>query len=126
MINTMNKKLYIDNQNTEIVNKILIELKKLKYNFGYKGTKYLIDTVYILYYSEIMYECNLEKNIYPIIAEKYNLSIDNIKVNISNATDKMCYDCDEEFLKNYLEDYVFIKPTPKKVACAILKKIKMN
>ena len=33
----------------DIRNKIVKELKRLKYNFSYKGTKYLVDTIqYVL------------------------------------------------------------------------------
>ena len=51
MINLIDENQYLYNQNKEIVNKILVELNKLKYNFSYKGTIYLIDTIYILYFT---------------------------------------------------------------------------
>lgn len=100
------------------------ELKKLDYNFSYKGTEYLIETIYIMYALMLSYDCNLEKEVYPIVAEKYEQSVNNIKCNITNSTDKMCYDCDEKVLVNYLGDYKFSKPGPKRIIFAILKKLR--
>ncbi len=113
------------NLKKEIVKyKITEELKKLAFNFSYKGTTYLIETIYILYTSIINWDCNLEKEVYPLVAEKYNQSVNNIKCNITNCTDKMCYDCDEKFLVSYLGDYKFSKPGPKRIIFAILKRLK--
>lgn len=110
-------------QKNEVRNKIVKELKKLKYNFSYKGTKYLVDTICIIYNLKEYYDYNLEKNIYPLIAKINKTSVNNIKCNITNATDKMCYDCDEKFLMNYLGDYKFTKPGPKKIIIAVLRRI---
>lgn len=127
--------LYIEGKNkwgtknmiNEIVvkNKIKQELKKIAYNFSYKGTSYLVETIYILYRSfhKKPEECNLEDEIYPLVAEKYNTSANNVKCNIRNATDKMFYDCDEEVLKSYFGMYLMLKPGPKLVIRTVLKKL---
>ncbi len=107
-----------------IKDKIKQELTKLNYNFSYKGTTYLIETIYILYLLDIDCDCILEKDIYPIVAQKFECSTNNIKCNITNSTDKMCYDCDEKKLLKYLGDYKFSKPGPKRIVFAILNKIK--
>lgn len=109
-----------------IKQKIEEELKKLHYNFSYKGTEYLIEVIYILYSLNFGCDCNLEKEIYPIVAQKYNQSVNSIKCNITNSTDKMCYDCCEKVLVSYLGDYKFSKPGPKRIIFAILKKVYMN
>lgn len=106
-----------------IKNKIKQELEKLEYNFAYIGTNYLLDAIYILYSLKKLYNFSLEKEIYPIVANKYGDSTNNIKCDINNATDKMFYDCNEENLKNYLGDYKFYKPGTKKIIRAVLKKI---
>lgn len=107
----------------EVRNKVIKELKFLKYNFSYKGTKYLVDAICIIYALKNYYDCNLEKDIYPIVAKKYKESVNNVKCNITNSTDKMCYDCDEAVLIRYLGDYKYVKPGPKKIVLAVLRRI---
>lgn len=108
-----------------VKNKIKQELKKIAYNFSYKGTSYLVETIYILYrsFQKKPEECNLEDEIYPLVAEKYNTSANNVKCNIRNATDKMFYDCDEKVLREYLRDYEFSKPGAKRIAFKILERL---
>lgn len=106
--------------------KINNELKYLGYNPSYIGTKYLIEAIYILYNSDNYYNNNLEKDIYPIIARKYNKSINNIKCNIINSTNAMYFDSEEEKLMNYLKEYSLPKPGPKKIILSILETIKHN
>ena len=100
------------------------ELKYLGYNPKYYGTKYLLDTIYILIENHL-FDCkdNLEKEIYPIIAKKYGKTINSIKCNIINATDIMVYECEEEKLLEYLGYYDFSKPGPKKIIESIIVKI---
>lgn len=80
-----------DNFEDIIKVKIKKELKYLGYNFYYKGTKYLVDAIYILYNMKDYYNKILKRDIYPIISKKYNTSINNIKCNIRNATDIMFF-----------------------------------
>ncbi len=116
----------IDNKIEEelLKDKIKQELKKLNYNFSYKGTIYLLETIYTLYILDLSSDCNLKKNIYPIVAKKFNSCANNVKCNITNSTDKMCYDCDEKKLLQYLGDYKFLKPGPKRIIFSILNRIK--
>lgn len=101
------------------------ELNKIAYNFSYKGTSYLVETIYVLYqlFKSRAYDCNFEDEIYPLVAKKYNTSTNNVKCNIRNATDKMYYDCDEKVLRDYLRDYEFSKPGAKRVAIKVLEKL---
>lgn len=108
---------------TKIKNKINQELKKLEYNFSYKGTVYLVDAIYVLYTLKNIKDCNLGKEVYPIVAEHYNTTANNIKCNITNSTDKMFYDCEEKILRAYLKEFRFTKPGPKKIMEAVLKRI---
>lgn len=104
-----------------VKNKIEKELKKLNYNFSYKGTEYLVYSIIVAYnLNEDSYD--LEHEIYPIVAKEYNESINNIKCNITNATDKMYYDCEEKTLFEYINSNS--KPGPKKIIYAVLQTIK--
>ena len=107
-----------------IKNKIKVELKKIEFTLSYNGTMYLIDIIYILYTLKVYHNFNLEKDIYPILVEKYETSSNNIKNNIENAIEKMFFDCDEEILEDYIDDYDYSKPKPKMIIRAVLKRIK--
>lgn len=107
-----------------IKGKIKNELKYLGYNSSYIGTKYLIEVIYILYNSNNYYNNNLEKDIYPLLARKYNKTINNIKCNITNATNAMYFDSEEEKLMNYLKEFSLSKPGAKKIIISILENIK--
>ncbi len=125
LIERENMVQFMDDKYSEIKikNKIVQELKKIQYNFSYKGTEYLVDAIYVLYNLKNPKECNLGKEVYPIVAEHYNTVANNIKCNITNSTDKMFYDCDEKILRAYLKEFRFTKPGPKKIMEAVLKRI---
>lgn len=107
-----------------IKEKIVKELKILGYNIEYLGTKYLLETIYILSILKDYNDNNLEKDIYPIVAKKYGKTVHNIKCNIRNATEIMYYDNQEELIIEYLKDYKNSKIGTKIIILAILKKVK--
>lgn len=109
-----------------IEEKIKIELKKLKYNFSYIGTIYIYETILFLYSQSPNKKIKLEKQVYPILANKYNTTINNVKTNIINATNEMYYDCNVEILNKYLGIYYDEKPTPKEVISTIILNIRDN
>lgn len=97
------------------------ELEYLGYNPNYNGTKYLMESIYILSSIDLDDNYNLEKEIYPIVAQKYNKSVHNIKCNIIHSTDIMVYDCQEEKLNKYMGFFCYSKPGPKKIMYSVLK-----
>lgn len=114
-----------------IRNAITKEIKGLSHNFNFVGTKYLIDSIYLLYSLKMYYKFSLESDVYPAIANKYCDTANTIKGAIVYATDKMFYDCDEKILQDYLDEDIFCegniidsKPGPKKIIRAVLKRIK--
>lgn len=104
--------------------KIDEELRKLKYNNQYRGTQYLKYTIYILYKMNNDGCCDLKSKIYPIVAQKYNSNVNNVKCDIRNATDKMYYDCEQTIVTNYIG--CNMKPTPKIIIKKILKEIRKD
>lgn len=110
-------------QEKNIKNNIKKELEYLGYSYSYSGTTYIAETIYILTILRNYRNDNLEKDIYPLVGKKFNKSAHNIKCNIRNATDMMTYECEEKKLKEYLWDYEFLKPGPKRIIYAILGKI---
>jgi CheY-like chemotaxis protein len=107
-----------------IEKKVKNELEKLNYNFKYVGTTYLLETIILLYNQETNNRIKLEKNIYPIIAKKYNTTVHNIKINIINSTKEMYFDCAESTLFKTLKLVQGEKPKPKDVISSIIAKLK--
>ena len=112
-----------DNNFCEVKNMIIKELNYLGYKSYYKGTKYLVECIYFLYKNQQFIGESLNKNVYPIIAERFNKNINNIKCNITRATDIMFFDCNEKKLKEYLENIDIVKPTNKIIINAVVNKI---
>ena len=66
---------------------------------------------------------NLKKDVYPIIAKKYNTNIGIIKENIYKATDYMDINCDMETKRKYFGFQEDTKPTVKIVIYSIINHI---
>lgn len=110
-------------RDNEIVNKIEKELHKLNFNFRYKGTRYVIESIYEIYINQFIEYDNLSKNIYPIIAKRHNKSVDTIYGDIKQAVNAMYYDCDEDIIKEYFKYKYIVKPKQKEVIFSVLKKL---
>lgn len=108
---------------TDVKSKINKELKKLKFNFTYKGTKYLSECIYQIYKSNESDVDNLSKEFYPIVAEKYNKSVNTIYGNIKQAINAMFFDCEERILKEYFKYSFVVKPKSKEIVYIILNKL---
>lgn len=130
-VNSINSFLILKSvmQYSDVINerkirkKIEKELNYLGYNPSHRGTKYITETIYLLYTSKEYLDDNLERDIYPIIAKKFGKTVSNIKVNIKNATEIMYYESEEEKLKEYLRVCYLSKPKAKRMILAILSKI---
>lgn len=83
IINDIQMSINLENIKNEIVKKLI----NFGYNFKYKGTQYIYQSILYIYESNNMDLVeNLEKNVYKYIAYKYSKSILNIKTNIINST----------------------------------------
>lgn len=107
----------------EIRSKIHKELNYLKYNYIYIGTKYLEDVIFEIYKNKDSFDGNLTKNIYPIIAKKYNKTVETIYGDMKLATKYMLLDCKEEIIIKYFNYYSFTAPKLKEIILVILNKI---
>ena len=96
----------------------------MNFNFSYVGTKYLLECIFEIYSNKNYEQFNLNRDFYPIISQKYNKSINNIKCNITQAYIKMVCDSSIENLENYLKMYIGTQiPKKKDVISAILRNI---
>lgn len=111
------------NYKENIRNRIIEELQYIDYNLSHKGTQYLIETIYHIIENNYIDIDNLSKEIYPILAKRYNTSVHNIKCNINTATTSMYYECNEDKLKNYFKFCCETKPKTKNVIYTILNKL---
>ena len=125
IINALNNINYIEN------NSIELEILKILHDLGVpsniKGYKYLIEGIELLYDNQNIY--SFTKNIYPIIALKYNTSINNVERNIRNAIDigwlRANWDLMEEIF-GYSIDQDRAKPTNKEYIAAIVDYLKLK
>lgn len=115
-----------EHEKSSVEYRVCDELKKLHYNFSYVGTRYLVETILLMYNNNNWENAKLEKEVYPIISKKYKKTVNNIKTNILNATDLMYYDCEYKVLNEYFKISDDEKPTPKTVISTIMNKIKYN
>ena len=69
-----------DNEFFETKEKIIHDFAMLKFNFSRTGTKYLMESILYSFEhrDEYLHE-NLEKNVYPVIAEKFNTNPKHVK-----------------------------------------------
>ena len=112
-----------EKQTKEIRKRILEEMQYLGYNFKYKGSKYLKESIEFIKLRKNVSINNLKSDVYPIIAKRNNTTVHNIKCNINKATEQMYYDCSREVLKKYFGFYNDVKPTVKTVIDTICNKI---
>lgn len=106
-----------------INNKIERELRKLNFNFSLKGTRYLIESINIIYKNDL-YNFNLTKDVFSVLSKKYCKSINTIKCDITQANNNMCEKCDKWMMMSYLgyfEDYY--TPGPKDVMTKVFENI---
>ena len=110
-------------KNEKLDKKIVSELKYLNYNLTHLGTQYLKECIKIDFLKYNGEAENLSKQIYPMIAKKYNKKIFSIKNNIIKATTYMYNECKIENLMKYFGYEIDYKPTPKIVIKAIVRKL---
>lgn len=106
-----------------INNKIERELRKLNFNFSLKGTRYLIESINIIYKNDL-YNFNLTKDVFSVLSKKYCKSINTIKCDITQANNNMCEKCDKWMMMSYFgyfEDYY--TPGPKDVMTKVFENI---
>lgn len=116
------KKISINRQNIRKI--IKQELLSLGFNVKHVGTTYIAETIELAYEINNKQYCeNLERYLYNKIAKMHSKSIQNIKTNISKATNCMYLHCNRDFLMKYFSFSYDYKPTPKMVINTILSKL---
>lgn len=114
-----------DSHISYIRNKVINELTSIGFNLAHKGTHYLAETVVLMATTEKNKE-NLSKYIYPKVSEIFNKDINNIKCNITSATEAACKNITDDMLLSYFKLSEYIKPTTKMIIYAVLNKLKFD
>ena len=113
----------MEEENT-IKERIARIINRMGFNFSHVGTKYLIDTIEILYNAnDLVMLRSIEKNVYSMLAEKYSVNASTIKSDIIKATNFM----NEQNLMRKRRQEIFYDPyektTPKSVINTVLLKL---
>lgn len=111
-------------QENDIKERISKLIMKMGYNFSHVGTKYLIETIEILYdENDLVMLKSVEKKVYSILAKRHTRNVSTIKSDIIKATNFM----NEQALMRKRRQEVFYesyeKLTPKGVINTVLLKL---
>ena len=101
--------------------RILNEIKGLKFEVTNIGVQYLIDCILLIKCNDALY--NLEKDIYPIVDKKYNVTSNKVKWNIYSCINNMSRNNSMERINRYLGFSYNRTPTPKVLIFTIVNKI---
>lgn len=104
-------------------NKIKEEVLYLKYDISHKGTQYLIETIQYIAINQKKDFQNLQRDIYPKIANRYGETTHNIKCRINRATNAMYCNCEIERLKEYFNFSIDTKPKIRTIIDTIINKV---
>jgi response regulator of citrate/malate metabolism len=112
-----------ENERSEIKAKIFKELKQLNYDLSHIGTKYMQEAIMAIHQSNEIDCYNLNKNVYPIIAEKHKTSVNTVKCDITAATKIMKSKSTEEQIKRYFRIDSVTNPKVKEIMYTVISRI---
>lgn len=88
---------------------IINELLSIGFDFKYKGTKYLLETILYIYKNKRLELLeNLEENVYKYVANINNKSILNVKTKIIRSTSNMYSYQDKKLIEKYFCPYMLL------------------
>lgn len=88
---------------------IINELLSIGFDFKYKDTKYLLETILYIYKNKRLELLeNLEENVYKYVANINNKSILNVKTNIIRSTSNMYSYQDKKLIEKYFCPYMLL------------------
>lgn len=103
--------------------KIANELYYLGFKSYHKGTGFMIESILIVYQHDAHLCDNFEKNIYPLVAEKFNTNTANVKSDIIKSINCMYAECEQKKLQKYFHFSTDFRPTTKMIIYTIVSNI---
>ncbi len=100
-----------------------VELRKLNFNFSHIGTRYLREVIVEVYKVKNYFDGNFKKNIYPIIAKRYNKKVNTIYCDIKQSIKSMILNNSETDLISYFHYSYPFKPKVNEIIFTILNKL---
>lgn len=119
---------FILKQNKKLLRKKIIKLLETsQFDFKLIGTTYILESILYCYEnkSDYIFE-NLEKNVYPYIAQKCHTDLSKVKWAISRATNNMNFHIDKYSQKLLSDNYnldISEKTSSKQLITAIVTKL---
>lgn len=101
--------------------KIIREMNKLDFEIANIGVQYMIESILLIKNDDTLY--NLEKDIYPLVAKKYNVTSERVKWNICSCVNTMYKNNKISKINEYFGYDFNRRPTPKTLIFTILTKI---
>ena len=104
------------------------ELALLGYNMSLLGTKCMLEALKIMYYSDnLLLGKSIARNIYPVIAKKFDISVNVVKGNVNYATSRMLKNAkNRDAIRSIRSSSKSNKIGVKTVLHYIIKKVKYN
>lgn len=106
-------------------NVVIKLLEELNFDFKILGTTYLLETILYCYENRADYVFdNLEKNVYPQIAKKYNTTSNKVKWSITRAINSMnTFTFSQNHLSANSKVDVYEKTTAKQLITSLVTKL---
>lgn len=112
--------------NKNIKARIIHELYYIGFKPYHKGTGFMAESIYMVYQKDAHLCDNFEKNIYPMVAAKYNTTTTNVKSDIIKSINSMYAECELSKLQKYFHFSTDFRPTTKMIIYTVISNIAQN
>ena len=85
--------------------KIAHELYSIGFKPYHKGTGFMIESIYMVYQKDAHLCDNFERNIYPVVASKFNTTTSNVKSDIIKSINSMYAEWILKYAESLSEEY---------------------
>jgi len=86
----------------------------------------MAESIYMVYQKDAHLCDNFEKNIYPMVAAKYNTTTTNVKSDIIKSINSMYAECELSKLQSYFHFSTDFRPTTKMIIYTVISNIAQN
>ena len=109
-------------ENNELYNDIQSELKQFRFNRNSLGYVYLTDSIALVSKNKSSIK-SFKKFIYPIVAEKYSTTSNNVQWCLDKMIALMCFNTSQDIINKYFDYYYYKKPSTKEFIIEVARKL---